>query len=503
MVVYIGTGETLFKATKKKPEYKEYHAALHAYTYDPEVEGKKQLKKNVAATMGYWTGSQTTSGTAVNQDYIVSGYSSNDSSEGSSLIYLLKELKKYIESDKKDIVKLPKGVTEEQDVEWVRVLFIPDSPVFYQLMAKNVRLLESLPNDVGLLVDEVVDFFKPLLPKSDNVDLKVSLVKGGLGAKRLYEELGLAGIMTQWGTVKENYVTAVPLKTYENPECDIPKIISANRWYFRTGKDKEFWDEFEGHRVYQFGKVEKGKGYYGKVTPDVTYSVIYTKGKMEYLDKMYQYAENRMTNPRELLCAGNLQYVTSKGVARLIDSYPGVVSGKDLIAPFTVGSKEDPTLIELIDPPGLSFLITETMESLNIVFGQWLKRDEDGKSGDYHQFVDITDLIYEKETNGKGVTKLKLHPEFKQGTLVLKYNAFHPKAVCPVPLMLSVGYDIPERNGFNSITDPNVKVWLDLDFSNDACLIYRTIVETEDFNYLFSSGGANVRVLNKKELGNK
>ncbi|UPT53955.1 hypothetical protein [Vibrio phage phiKT1019] len=500
MVVYIGAGTTTFKKTRRTPEHKEYHAALHGYTYNPEIEGKKQLKKNVPATMGYWTSSTTTSGIVVNQQDIIAGYSSSRKEEWEAWLTLLEQLKSYIESVTKETV-VEKKEEKEYDVEWTRICFIPDSPFFYRLMELTESRKASCPDKLYDRVVEVQKFFKPYLPSAKSVDVRVAFVKGGLGAKRLAEELGLSDVMTLWGDAPECYVTSTPLKAYENPETGLPKIISGNRWYFRTGKGTDYWEQIEGYRRYQFGKVEKGKHYYGKLTPDVTYSALFTKETIPYFDKLFNFTEARTDNPRELMCTGNMQYVTSKGVARLIDTYPGVRKGKDLVVPFVVGTKEDPTLIELIDPPGLSFMIVESMDRIDLTFRCWKNRDEENRFGKFQEYFDITDKFFVKEENKKGDIKLKLNPAFKPNETVIRHTAQHPKAVRPVPIMLSVGYDVPERNCFNSITDPDVKVWLNLDYSNERCLIYRTIIETKDWVYVFTSASANVRVLNKKELG--
>ncbi|QGZ14498.1 hypothetical protein [Photobacterium phage PDCC-1] len=500
MVVYIGAGTTTFKKTRRTPERKQFYTALHGYTYNPEVEGKKQLKKNVPATMGYWTSSTTSSGIVVNQQDIIAGYSSSRDDECEAWVSLLEQLQNYISSITKEVV-IEKKEEVEYDVEWTRILFIPDSPFFYRVMEMTEGRKGKCDDVLFKRIKVVQDFFKPYMPVTKNVDVKVAFVKGGLGAKRLGEEMGLADVMTLWGDHPECYVTATPLKEYENPETGLPKIISGNRWYFRTGKGTDYWDEIEGYRRYQFGKVEKGKHYYGKLTPDVTYSALFVKEPIPYFDKLFNFTEERTDNPRELMCTGNMQCVTSKGVARLIDSYPGVRKGKDLVVPFVVGTKEDPTLVELIDPPGLSFMIVESMDRIDLTFRCWKNRDENNRYGEYQEYFDITDKFFVKEANKKGDIKLKLNPAFKPSEAIIRHTAQHPKAVCPVPIMLSIGYDVPERNCFNSITDPEVKVWLNLDYSNDRCLIYRTIIETSDWIYVFTSASANVRVLNKKELG--
>lgn len=500
MVVYIGMGVTTFKATRAKPERKEFYTALHGYTYNPTEEGKKQLKKNVPATMGYWTSTTTTSGTVVNQKDIISGNSSKCANEFEAWVSLLEQLRSYIESVKTEVVVIKKEEVEH-DVEWVRILFIPNDPWFYRIMEMTASRKGKCEDAMWERIKDLQAFFQPYMPTNANVDVKVSLAKGGLGAKRLSEEMGLSDVMTMWADAPECYVTAQPLKAYENPETGLPKIISGNRWYFRTGMGTDYWEEVEGHRRYQFGSVEKGKQYYGKLTPDVTYSALFVKEPIPYFDRLFRFTEERTENPRELLCAGNMQYVKSKGVARMIDTYPGVRKGKDLVVPFVVGTKEDPTLIELIDPPGLSFMIVESMDRIDLTFTSFTNRDKENRFGEKQEYVDITDLFFVKEENKKGDIKLKLNPTFKPNEMVIRYTAHHPKAVCPVPVMLSVGYDVPDRNCFNSITDPDVKVWLNLDFTNDRCLIYRTIIETKEWTYVFTSASANVRVLNKKELG--
>jgi hypothetical protein len=288
-------------------------------------------------------------------------------------------------------------------------------------------------------------------------------------------------------------------KEYENPESDFNKIVSATRWYFQTGNAVDFYKLLNGFRVYGFGKVEPDKNYYGKITPDVTYSKLYTLKPIQLLDKLFEFTSKKIANPDGYLSAGTLNNLTGKDVARMIDTIPAVPQNTDLVSPVTKGNGK-PVLIELIKPVMMSYRVREFLDVMDFQLESFLKKDENNQFG-HTKFYNITDQVYVKEENGKGVVKLKLHPEFTQLKTSFKVLVDHPKAVKPVPIMLSVGYDIPERNAFNSVEDPDVEVWVAVDTRNATGLRYNTLVKTNEFIYIHTSAAANLRVLNKAELG--
>lgn len=170
--------------------------------------------------------------------------------------------------------------------------------------------------------------------------------------------------------------------------------------------------------------------------------------------------------------------------------------------PYQVGSNEEPVLIELIDPPMLSYRVKECLFNLDVVFDSFINKNGNNKHK-VTTFYDITDMIFLKEENKKGEVKIKIHPDFKQNTPSFKVNVEHPNAVKKVPVILGIGYDIPERNCLNSITDPNVEVWLAVDTHNQKGLRYCTVVKADDYIYVHTSGIANLRVLSLAELGQK
>lgn len=486
VIIYALGGEVELKKSKTRG-----FLGCHGYTYDIDVKGKKSLAKDVPTTTGYCV--DKSHGTVVIPEDVVSLVVSDRCDQLMAVLDGMLELfENFLKND--DIKNI--GIISK--FHYLEKLLSLDLSNKSEGELKVGKLV--LDDEHIFKLEDLQAIHKRLMVKSKfwfNYDKSV---EGGLGMRSANEQSALAEIITVWGTEPETTLTYTPQKAFWNPDTDFNKIVCGTRWFFNTIKKDDFYSLVDGYRRYDFGKLDKKK-YYGKITPDVTYSSLFTKTPIELLDKLFNFSHARSKNPKGLLLAGDLQYVKSKAVGRLIDSYPGTLKGKDIVMPFTVSGTENPTLIELIDPPGLSYRISEVFDDLNVILKAFLNRDADNRYGKLHSFINITDKIYVEEINGKGVKKLKMSPNFKQSTLSLRVDATHSKAVKPVPLILSVSYDLPTRNALNSVEDVDVEVWVNVEESDEKCLRYRTITVTNDWIYIQTSAGANVRVLNTAELG--
>lgn len=488
MVMYLNLGECQIKKNTLYP------LGGHGYTYDVSVEGKRQLKKDAPTTTGYFTGNPHKPNTVVDIKDIVSLTVPNSTSD---LVALMKGMLKLLEFFKEnDNYKNICIVTRHKEL--AQLCTFADKIKTNNKLGKR----ELEPTEITLL-DELIVKQKEWEAGGHKVifDLDGS-VEGGKGNKAADQQKGLAEVITIYSDEKFASLSLVPRKEFENPESDFNKIVSASRWYFITGGDSSYYDKYGEYRAYNFGKVEPDKKYYGKLTPDVTYSKLFTKEPIQILDKLYEFTNKTVKNPDGLMSAGNLTNVKSKDLVRLIDTYPAVRDKENLIMPYNVGGQEEPLLVELINPPMLSYRIKESFHNLDVVFHAFTNRDAT-QCFKHMKFYDITDKIYVTETNKKGDVKLKIAPEFGMNTDVIKVKVEHRKAVEPIVLTLGVGYDLPERNAFNSVTDPNVKVWCVVDTQNDKGCRFCTVTETPDFIYIHTSGIANLRVLSMKELGRK
>lgn len=473
-----------FKIGMCKENGTVYYIGGSGYEYDINIDGKKKLAKKVPTTNGYCFDNKIINNTVVIENIITTITTNYKSAQDCMIDYFNLCLDSF-----------------KDDKEYNNIMFITKSTFINNLIKCGLNKLKKqnfVFNKNTLNESLVIRMFELLdLYKNRKVIFNINdWVDGGQGPKMTLEICGLCNTICQLSDEVFNKLDKVSLKEYESPNNDFNKIVNSNRWYFYTGSRNAYYDDSEGFRKYYFGKIEKKKAYYGKLTPDVNYSLLYTKEPIKHLDKLRDYTVEHIHNDNGLLYAGITSNINSKAISRIIDSLPGVPQKDRLIIPFKVGAQEDPTLIEMINPPGLSFRIINDHLNLNDIMKDFL--NERTKC----RYKDITDLFYTIETNGKGVEKLTLNKDFKQSTEIIKCEDEHPNAVIPVKYNLVVGTDTPTRVNFNSVTDVNVKVYLVTDTSNKNGSYVYTLVVTDDFLYL-SRGGANLRILNLKELGEK
>lgn len=446
----------------------------HGYSYDSNVKGKKRVNKNVATPYGYFVNSDYQSESVIIDSYI------NGRSVGT---------------------------------ESIQVLFLKHMEVLIDYFLKNegekLLLVTNMPKVTksfiaGNIKCEDEDLTKRVLEKfatvKDNFIVDYTLYpKGGIGCQHAHNQCRIGEMIMKLkpeGEVKLNHLSE---KEFSEPEVEFNNLVTASRWYFNTGNNSHFYQlTSNGRRAYHFGKVEPDKNYYGKATPDVYYSTLYTKDPVPLLDKLYEFCKLAKGNDLNLLLAGNLNNIKSKEVARTIDDIPGEFKDNTLISPMRIRVDDEPGLVDYINPPGLSYRISEFLEELDDIYDVFLRRDEDNPTCKI-KFMDITDHLFEFD-NGKA----KIHPEFVSTTLKFNVTIDSPDCVKPVKLGICPRYDLPDRNSFNSlikskITD--IKVWLVLDFSDVGGVRYSTITSTPDFDYLHSNSIANLRVYSLRELG--
>lgn len=471
-----------FKMGVYKGKINKFYIGGFGYTYDINKESKKKLCKKVPTTNGYCFDSKVNYRPVDIEDIVSIGFNNYETAQDVIINFFVEVLIKFKDNEKyNNVLFISKSLFLNKLINEGKDKLIKNKYVFNKL-----ELNKDKVNELFSLLD-VYKERKVLFNSEDWAD-------GGVGPENVSGLCGMCNTYCQLTDEIYNHIDLVPLKAYENPLNDFNKIVNSNRWYFYVGSNNDYYDDSNGYRKYYFGKVEKKKKYYGKLTPDVNYSLLYTKESIKHLDKLRDYTVEHIPNENGLLYAGITANINSKAISRMIDGMPGVPKKDKLIIPFKVGAQEDPTLIELINPPGLSFKIANEHKLLTEILNSYLSNKNE------YRFKEITDLIYEKEVNGKGVTKLVLNKEFKQTTELLTCYDEHPNSVIPVKYNLVVGYDTPTRVNFNSVTDINVKVFLVTDVSNKKCSYFYSLVVCEDFLYL-TKGGANIRVLNLKELG--
>lgn len=449
----------------------------HGYTYDSDVDGRKQIKKNVPTTYGYFTNADYQNASVNVESYQNGRVFGSLSIHENFLTHLELVLQRHIGNGGKKILlvtnmpKVTKGFVDGKGNKDV------DAELFKRVHA----LYTSIKDDV------IFDF--TLYPK------------GGFGCQQAHNQCRIGEMLLAINPEGGQVLDVLTPKEFTDPAVEFNELVTASRWYFNTGSASTFYKlTRNGRRAYQFGKVEPDKNYYGKATPDVYYSTLYTKEPLKLLDKLYDFCKLAKGNELNRLLAGNISNIKSKEVVKTIDAIPGTFVGNQLVSPMKIGTNEEPGLVDYINPPGLSYRITDSLEMLDQLYDMFLRREEDLPFSKI-KFQDITDYFF--DFTGK---KPKIKDDFVQSTIKLFIPIESPDCVKPVKITLSIRYDCPDRNSFNSLLKnkiEDVKVYLVLDFSDPAGVRYSTITSTPDFDYIHSNSIANLRVYSLRELGRK
>lgn len=454
-------------------------AGGHGYTYDASKESKRKLIKDTPSGYGYFVGGSLQS-IAVDQVNILSGRTLNEPTEHEVSLVAIIELLEHAKREGVD-----------------KILIVGNCSNAFKLLQTPKLTEKYAGNETVLKARRLFKGFE------SNIFLEDELwAKGGEGCKQAAKQMDFARALLELPDAPKSVLEEESVKDFKNPDNDFNKLVTASRWFFNTGDRSTFYQQDEhGFRQYCFGRIDPAKNYYGKATPDVYYSALFTKQPIAVLDKLYDFCKENKPNPYNLLAAANIDMVKSKEVSRVINIMPGKIKKNELIASMSIGIQDNPVLVDFIDPPGLSYRIRDFQHHLAGYHAVFRKKDENNEFR-HHRFVDITDRLFEQDAKGKW----KIHSEFTMNTLTIPVAIKAAGCVKDVVINLAVKYDMPDRSPLNSLIVakiPEFKVYLGLDFSDPAGVAYYTIVETPEFTYLHANSCANLRVYSLKELGRK
>lgn len=447
----------------------------HGFTYDSNVVSKKRLSKNVPTPFGYYVESEHQNIAVEIQRYL-SGRAIGKGDPTQVFLLQLEALFNYHRENK------GKKILITTNMPAVTKAFIDNS---LECKTDGERL-----RNVFNLYEEI---------KEDVIFNFLLYPKGGIGVKHAHDQANMALMVGELISEPNCVFEVIDKKAFDKPNIEFNKLVTATRWFFNTGDDSKFYELVgEDRRVYFFGGYDTTKKFYGKATPDIYYSALFTSVPVKLLDKLYDFCRGIKDNPYNHLLVGNLTNITSREIARTIDMLPAKFEGNMLVTPMKISNNDGPCLVELLNPPGLSYRIKDKTEELKTIYRYFINRNNENWYGKT-QFLDITERFFIND--GK---KIKFSPEFSPNTLRIAIPVDSPKCVKPVTINLSVKYDCPTRNALNSMLKDGVtdiKIYLVLDFSNEGGVVYSTITSTPEFDYLHTNSAGNVRVYSLRELG--
>lgn len=241
--------------------------------------------------------------------------------------------------------------------------------------------------------------------------------------------------------------------------------------------------------VYYLGEHNKDDDLISVRSADGAYSVVQLKEPCEYVEQLRRHVVNQVKQDSpDYVMIAYLNELYAPDNTRLINRF-----GKDAFLKenplknnFTMATNGQLITKEVI-PPMLSFRMLDAVQDLSNI----LEIYKSGKIQETKYFVnDITDLIYEKVTKGKGkkekiVSQLK--PEFVVGFVkmepLLKFNLLvgdkENFTIKEEKFPILLGRDLPTRNALKRLENFNPKVTVLTWQESQYCIRYVSIIESD------------------------
>lgn len=285
-------------------------------------------------------------------------------------------------------------------------------------------------------------------------------------------------------------------KGYWNLKADYNRMLSKSCWYFNTNVGESFKTD-DGRYVYHLGKHGDNDNMLGKRMSDASFSVVYLKEPSDVLETLRQYQDQVSDGTSNRVIIGRLDAIHQP------KNYLDVLKNGDKFL-ARAGRHLDITNVDAVQltkemrPARLAFRAIETLVGLEALLEDYVFDRKDNPQRIEYVLMDITDQLFDKETNSKGKVKCKLKKELGTSTRAIDvdvdYDTEATKGTMNVALVFDM--DLPSRNALSALADrdPVVKVmtWRE----SDTSFRYATIVEAGDDVGIWSSVYSNLKLVN-------
>lgn len=288
---------------------------------------------------------------------------------------------------------------------------------------------------------------------------------------------------------------------YDKYKADRHRFVSHSRWYFNLSDDSLLKANEHGYYEYSFGhpsKEDTDQVYLGKALADTAFSVVWLKQPETCLDLVYTRVKQIATNVFGNAFIGRLDNIYSPFTHKEIMDYGGEMLVRANKNDNDITNCTGALIVRECNPPAISYRAINNLVFLNTCLTEF----HTGQLSILRKVYDVTDLIFDSETNKKGEVKMSLKKAIKQNTKAIKLPVSCEVINKPltVDVTCTLGLDIPSRNTLNGIVDENPKVHILVVKESDVAFRYLTIMSCDAGYCIMANVYANLRILSKAEL---
>jgi ribonuclease HI len=288
-------------------------------------------------------------------------------------------------------------------------------------------------------------------------------------------------------------MNTVAAEGYWKYTVDKHPFISHRRMYFNTMQD------YLRPGEYYLGDHGKDDDLLGKRTSDGAYAVVSLATPDPILENLRQYQSEMAENTDQIMFA-RLENLYRPETHRQLAEHGMLATEQVNKYKLDLRCLDKEPLTRQCTPPKLAMRAVEAISMLAGRLGQYL-------SG--HSSIictDLTPILYETtskvDKKGEETVTMKLKPEYNVGYAALAVDANYQatdNVVKAVPVTLTLGIDMLDRNSLKRLEELNPKVTLITWLESANVFRYATIVECGQDKGIWAGVYSNLRVVSEKE----
>lgn len=288
---------------------------------------------------------------------------------------------------------------------------------------------------------------------------------------------------------------------YDKYKAERHRFVSHSRWYFNLSDESLLSANKHGFYEYSFGhpsKEDTDQVYLGKALADTAFSVVWLKQPETCLDLVYSRVKQIATNVHGNAFIGRLDNIYTPFTHKEIMDYGGTMLFRANKNDNDITNCTGALVVRECNPPAISYRAVNNLMFLN----QCLAEFHTSGLSILKKVYEVTDLIYDQETNKKGEVKYALNKDIKQNTKSIKIPVACEVINKPVTVDVTctLGLDIPSRNTLNGIIDAKPRIYIMVVKESDVAFRYLTIMSCDDGYCIMANVYANLRILSKSDL---
>lgn len=250
-----------------------------------------------------------------------------------------------------------------------------------------------------------------------------------------------------------------------------PLLIDSKLLYYPSRNIKSKFDGKYHHFIYSNNNNQDKVNEIGRNLIDASIAVVMTDEDQTGINALYDScrALDKVLNstPKvvdlNVATKPNVQLEIQEGN---VEYLPRDVDKKDI----KILTTSEKVALVVLDPPRNSLETQTTIERLLSVY----RRLEGGQEPDFKE-VDITDELFDKEVNGKGVTKYKFKV-MESLCIHVDLPIWKESGVKTIKTPLTFGLDLPRRRVFSNIKHLNPQVKAFTWYENEQISYFATVI---------------------------